>query len=356
LKKTFVLRSLATVATLALIPLTTWCTADLADGNPCRALVNASCKWLDKCHLLPLGVTASECLTDAENDNYGYKGPEYLDGVPIGTENILCGTPSSDDARSCASDLDALGCPAASTSTSNTTSTVDGGASSSVPLSCQAITFDPSHYIPPAPNSSGDGGSSGDGSEVQPGEEAATGYVASVTCTNLLVALSNSPYVSPKGSCSAGGSVPPGQSWIQSDPHYGSCYDSDDAIYTAESDCVAAGCAAVADPTMAATYDAMAVSEVDSACVDAPTNVTCSFTTLSLWTCAAATAGEPVDASTGGTQTSGSCLYPITCTGCCDINNTCQLGTSNIACGTKGAACAVCSTNSIGCYMGGCYP
>ncbi|HWZ88606.1 MAG TPA: hypothetical protein VNW92_07145 [Polyangiaceae bacterium] len=70
------------------------CNADLADGNPCHAILHAYCDRAERCNLLPAGATDSaSCLSQAA-------------GQPF---NANCSL-SASSARTCSSDIDASGC------------------------------------------------------------------------------------------------------------------------------------------------------------------------------------------------------------------------------------------------------
>jgi hypothetical protein len=70
------------------------CNADLADGNPCHAIVHAMCDRLERCNLLPAGASDSASCQDQNN------------GLPF---NADCNY-SGGDARTCASDIDSATC------------------------------------------------------------------------------------------------------------------------------------------------------------------------------------------------------------------------------------------------------
>jgi hypothetical protein len=82
----------ATLVSLAILPFA-GCNADLADGNPCRAIAHATCERVNSCNLFAPGGDLGTCLD-------GLKDSDFVKN---------CGA-SSDAARTCADDLDAASC------------------------------------------------------------------------------------------------------------------------------------------------------------------------------------------------------------------------------------------------------
>jgi hypothetical protein len=123
------LRRLTWIGALFLIPATVHCTADLADGNPCRAIVHAICDRFQRCSALG-SKSVMECVDDGQT-------AEDMNDCKVSTDN----------ARSCASDLSGLSCGA-----------------TTVPASCEDIAFDSDLPTAIALGNGSSGGQQGNGS------------------------------------------------------------------------------------------------------------------------------------------------------------------------------------------------
>lgn len=87
------------------------CSADLADGDPCLAIVQSYCNWQARCNVLSelqtgdnegSPPTASSCVTSTLNSS-------GVTGVTGNSNSDACNA-SASSARSCASAIDALDC------------------------------------------------------------------------------------------------------------------------------------------------------------------------------------------------------------------------------------------------------
>jgi hypothetical protein len=95
------LQRLTLIGAMLLLSLGVRCSADLADGNPCLAVVQAYCNWASRCNVL------SEILPG----DVDASGPTVSACVTTGLAAISASCDvSGSDARSCASAIDSLGC------------------------------------------------------------------------------------------------------------------------------------------------------------------------------------------------------------------------------------------------------
>ncbi len=82
-------------------------------------------------------------------------------------------------------------------------------------------------------------------------------------------------------------------------------------------------------------------------------------TLAAVWACSGATTGSGTGddgggSSSGAVNVGGPC-GPQTCAGgCCDNNNTCQAGNTDISCGTGNGVCENCSSLGETCQAGAC--
>lgn len=83
-------------------------------------------------------------------------------------------------------------------------------------------------------------------------------------------------------------------------------------------------------------------------------------TLAAVWACSGATTGSGTGEDGGGGSSSGAVNVggpcgPQTCAGgCCDNNNTCQAGNTDISCGTGNGVCENCSSLGETCQAGAC--
>jgi uncharacterized membrane protein YgcG len=253
---------------VVLVSVTASCNADLADGNPCRTLAEASCNWLARCHLFLLGSeTASSCLSDAQEE-------KYSPGASLLAPPAACAV-SPGDARSCASDLDSYNCPLGSPLLDAGTAAPSNG----VPGSCQAVHFNPLLY-----------------------RASPTNYTPSPTCGTLIANMENDSYVQTKASC-VGGTTLPSTDWVMDDA-LPACDPVNGVVSQAIADCVVALCDGPLDPTSAASSDEAAVSAIGQACGAVPPGAECLFETQLLWQCAA-NPGSDAGGGSGGNDSGG---------------------------------------------------